>query len=171
MSWRGRRTWSWWMVAAAALVFLPNAPYALTDLVHVPETLRTAPSLTSIVVVIIPLFVALLGAGVLSYVVCLRLLRAELRRRGWTRSGRLAAAGAVHVLCALGIVLGRIERLNSWDVIRPHILAGGLDSLRHHPAAVAATLVAVMATSLVADRMAFPLGRRAVGIGRRLRAH
>jgi uncharacterized membrane protein len=104
-------------VAVAWLLTLPNAPYLLTDLVH----LRPRPGVPLwFDAALLALFAA---AGWLLGLLSLEVWMAEVR----ARLGRRAAWGvllAVCVLCGYGVYLGRVERWNSWDVLRaPRALA------------------------------------------------
>lgn len=121
------------------LVFLPNAPYLLTDFVHLRER---AP---------VPLWfdVALLGsAGLAGFALgaaSLVRVHAILRRRF---GGALAFAGIVlsSLASGYGIYLGRFARLNSWDLVfRPlAVLSRALPPLfepHEHWRAWAVTLV------------------------------
>lgn len=103
----------WWSLAplgVAWLLVFPNAPYLLTDFIH----LRPRQG--------IPLWfdAALLGLfaatgwmlGLLSLEVWKRLLEERVGRVGaWL------GVALVSVLCGYGIYLGRVERWNSWDVL------------------------------------------------------
>jgi uncharacterized membrane protein len=100
-------------VGAAWLVFLPNAPYVLTDFVHLGERHRLFDTL-----VISSFALTALALGFLSLVlVQLVVTRALGALLGWTTVvGSLFAA-------SFGIYLGRVLRFNSWDVIsQPHQL-------------------------------------------------
>lgn len=112
---RSRHGFTWWLGVVAFVLFLPNAPYVVTDLVHLRGDVLAARSDVVVLAGVLPMYAAFVFAGFLAYVVSLDLLRAEVQRR------RPAVHGpwfelAVHALCSIGIVLGRIARLNSWDV-------------------------------------------------------
>jgi uncharacterized membrane protein len=123
---RGRCGPVWWCGLALFVLFLPNAPYALTDLLHLVRKARQLPPLPewAVVVFTIPEYVLYVAAGLLSYTFSLRLLGDFLRRRG---KGRWVwpAEAVLHLLCAVGVYLGRVARLNSWDVLAdPAAVAG-----------------------------------------------
>lgn len=140
----------WPLLAALALVpwllFLPNAPYLLTDLIHL------APRSGA------PLWydAALLGtaavAGLLLGVVSL----AQVRRMVAERFSDRAALAMVLVtsgLCGYGIYLGRFLRLNSWDValhpmgVLHRVMPPVLDPLHHLRAWVVTAIFGAILTS------------------------
>lgn len=91
------------------LLFLPNAPYILTDMVH----LRRSPEhLVTIDLGLILLFAAIaLGLGLRSLAIMQRLVETRISRpAAWT------FVGVVILLCGTGVWMGRVVRLNSWDV-------------------------------------------------------
>jgi uncharacterized membrane protein len=102
-----------WLLAPLALGWLalfPNAPYLLTDFIH----LRQRP--------VVPLWfdaalLALFAAtGWLMGLLSLEVWKEWLEQR-WGRARAWAFVAATSVLCGYGIYLGRIERWNSWDVL------------------------------------------------------
>lgn len=99
-----------WILGAGWLLFLPNAPYILTDFVHLGRH-RGAPLWFD--AVLIGTFAAVgLALGLASLLVVHHVVEA--------RSGRLlgwvVAVGSL-LLSALGTYLGRFPRFNSWDVV------------------------------------------------------
>ena len=136
---RGAGAGSLFGLGAVWLLFLPNAPYILTDLVHlayrppVPFWFDLA------------LLLSAGGLGLLSgYVSLSDVQRVVARRVG----PRVAWAGSVAVLflSAFGIYLGRELRWNSWDVVAaPGTLAADIVALvlnpLAHPTTVVMTLV------------------------------
>src|SRR5262245_38461013 len=117
---RGPRGAGWWLGAGLALLFLPNAPYVLTDLVHLRGDVAAAGSDGAVVGAVLPVYAAFIGAGFVAYAVAVTELGRFLGRMGLAR-WRPAAEVALHALCAVGILLGRLARLNSWEpVTRPH---------------------------------------------------
>jgi uncharacterized membrane protein len=114
-----RRGPFWWPGLALFVLFLPNAPYAFTDILHLVFKIRKLPYLPvwAIALIVIPEYILYIGAGLQSYTISLMLLRRYLTRRG---QGRLFLPMelSLHALSALGIFLGRRLRLNSWDMLR-----------------------------------------------------
>jgi uncharacterized membrane protein len=101
--------------AALFVIFLPNAPYVLTDVIHLIETIRVYPSETLLTVVAMPLYAAFMLLGFGAYVLSLIALRHYLHGRA-SRRASLVVELTLHALSALGIYLGRFLRFNSWDV-------------------------------------------------------
>jgi uncharacterized membrane protein len=90
------------------LVFLPNSPYLVTDLVH----LRTGTHLWRHVLQ----YGFAAWTGTILGVVSMRLVHERIERH----FGRVAGWATVIVsvgLCAVGIVIGRFHRWNSWDLV------------------------------------------------------
>jgi uncharacterized membrane protein len=98
------------------VLFLPNAPYVVTDLVHLRHDVRQAGTDAAVYAGVLPLYGAFIALGFGAYAVSLREVGAWL-----TRTGRARLVGpveiALHALCALGVLLGRVARLNSWDTV------------------------------------------------------
>ncbi|MEY2474796.1 MAG: hypothetical protein QOG87_111 [Actinomycetota bacterium] len=138
---RGRRTVAWWLVLGTFVAFLPNAPYVLTDVIHLVDDARTTSSDLVVSLALIPQYAAFFLVGFEAYVLSLLLLGRYLRRTGRARWVAPVELG-LHTLCAVGIHLGRFDRLNSWDaVVRPDALWNGVVGLR--PAIVLISFVAV----------------------------
>ncbi len=122
----------WWLLALCAVpwfLFFPNAPYIVTDLLH----LKVRPPIPMWFDLV--MMVSFAWTGLLLGYLSLFLMQEVVRRR----KGRAWSWGFAAVMLALssfGIYLGRFERWNSWDVLaRPFGLAGDvvarLDFLSH----------------------------------------
>ena len=106
---------AWWLGFAAWVLFLPNAPYLLTDVVHMVHDIQRAHSDFQAYTVIAT-YGALFACGLVSYALSLQLFRRFLHRT--VPSGFVAPAILfVHALCVLAMYLGRVIRLNSWDAV------------------------------------------------------
>ena len=111
-----RRRPAWWAGAAVFALFLPNAPYVVTDLLHFRVDAYRATSTSVLVLAIFPLYALFVLAGYLAYLVALDRVVREVR--SWRpRLWRWQIEAPVHLACSVGIVLGRIARLNSWDTV------------------------------------------------------
>jgi uncharacterized membrane protein len=145
---RGPRTAGWWIGAGVVLLFLPNAPYVVTDLVHLRGDVLQAGSDLAVVTGVLPVYACFILAGFVAYAAALgeagRYLEAVGLAR-WRASGEIA----VHLVCAVGVVLGRVARLNSWEPVTEP--AGTVErvvltlSWRWAPVAVVATFVVTWA--------------------------
>jgi uncharacterized membrane protein len=132
-----RTSVAWWCGFAVWLLFLPNAPYVLTDVVHLVDAIRDASDF-DVYFGLLPLYSLFFAVGFVAYVTSLRLLRRFAATRGVHGSRWVAVEIALHAMCAIGVYLGRFVRLNSWDVIAaPGTVTATLDSLgRRFPVAV-----------------------------------
>jgi uncharacterized membrane protein len=113
---RGPRTPVWWVGAGLTLLFLPNAPYVVTDLVHLRDDVISARTDLAVVYAVLPVYGAFIAAGFACYALALSEGGRYLDAQGWGR-WRAPAEAAVHLLCAVGVVLGRVARLNSWEPV------------------------------------------------------
>jgi uncharacterized membrane protein len=102
-------------LSALWLLFLPNAPYLATDIIHVGRTWEAVPIWFDLLMV-----AAFGGTGLLIGYSSLYLIQSLVTERygdlaGWT------TAIAVFSLSSAGIYLGRVLRFNSWDPLtQPH---------------------------------------------------
>jgi uncharacterized membrane protein len=149
-----RRSPVWWLGFAGLVVALPNAPYVLTDVVHLPGSLHEVrPSLAMEGGVALA-YALLFTIGVASYVLTLHLLGEYARRAGWARRTSITIEVTLHAACAVGIYLGRFPGLNSWDLLRrPADVADGVRGVAT-PFGIAAvtTLYVVVAVAATATR-------------------
>jgi len=124
------------------LLFFPNAPYLLTDFIHLQETPTT------------PLWYdALMLASFAWTGLLLGYASLYLMQMIWERAvGALSWLGVVAVLAlaSFGVYVGRFLRFNSWDaLVRPRRLAqvihANLENPLQHPRLIA-SLVALTAS-------------------------
>ncbi|TDD74592.1 DUF1361 domain-containing protein [Actinomadura darangshiensis] len=110
----------WWAGLVLFVLFLPNAPYVVTDLVHLRGDIILADRGGPVVTAILPVYAVLIGSGFLAYYLALSAALRHLTRIGYG-AWQFPATIAAHALCAIGIFLGRWARLNSWEpVVEPH---------------------------------------------------
>lgn len=98
------------MLAALWLLFLPNAPYILTDFIHLYPKPAVPLWFDSL------LLLSFAGTGVAMAYRSLFDVEEMIARR----FGSVAAVSVSSIallLCGFGIYLGRFRRLNSWDVL------------------------------------------------------
>jgi uncharacterized membrane protein len=117
-------------LAALWLAFLPNAPYLVTDVIHVHRDWRGLPLLLDLAV-----FGTVGLAGLLLGVASMQ----PVHRLVAERFGRRAATAfppLIALAVALGVYLGRVQRWNSWSFIQsPGTLLHATWSVLGHPVA------------------------------------
>jgi len=106
----------WWLALLLFIAFLPNAPYILTDSIHIIELSQKNYPLWSIIFILIPQYILFIIAGFQAYVISLTRLNNYLED-AIARKYLILINGIVHGLCVIGIYLGRFERFNSWDLV------------------------------------------------------
>lgn len=93
------------------LLFFPNAPYILTDLLHLGYPKEYIPLWFDVLLILWFSWTGL-SLGIVSLFMMQDIVRREFGRiAGWF------FVGTVGVLASLGIYIGRFLRWNSWDVI------------------------------------------------------
>lgn len=109
------------------LILLPNAPYLITDLIHLGRV-GGAPIWFDLL-----LLLSFGLSGLLLGLASVQTMQAEISRRYGRLSGWLFAATTLS-LAAFGIYIGRFLRWNSWDVIlNPHQITADLLMLMASP--------------------------------------
>jgi uncharacterized membrane protein len=99
------------------LLFFPNAPYVLTDLMHLSERAGNVPKWLDLLMLLSFSLVSL-GFGFQS----LQIVQNWFAQRISLITGWCVALGTL-ALSGFGIYLGRFLRWNSWDILhRPHTL-------------------------------------------------
>ncbi len=121
------------------LLFLPNAPYIITDFIHLRER-APVPLWFDIL-----LLLSAAGTGLLLGYCSVMIVQRVIERRYGARIGWLAASIAM-VLSAFGIFLGRFVRFNSWDVLTDPMpvfadVAHRLMYPMQHPKTIAVTVL------------------------------
>ena len=117
-----------------SILFLPNAPYILTDLFHLKQNL-IAPLWFDLVLI---LSFAILG--LIYFIISFELILEEIHQT-FRKSVHVVAKPLLLLACGYGIYLGRYLRFNSWDIISdPYHLAGGMLNSVFNPGHVKETL-------------------------------
>jgi len=114
---QGIRTWLWWAGLVTFIAFLPNAPYLLTDVIHlIRGTSSGQIPVWVVALVFIPVHTTAILLGFEAYVLSLLNQGYYLKQQGAER-WIVPAEILMHGLSAVGIFLGRFIRLNSWDLV------------------------------------------------------
>lgn len=99
-----------WLALAAWLVFFPNAPYILTDLIHFKHAQMVTWWYDLILVL------AFAATGLMLGLASLKIVhKAVATYAGEVRGWQFALLSCM--LCGFGIYLGRFQRYNTWDVL------------------------------------------------------
>lgn len=128
-----------WSALAVWLLFLPNAPYIVTDFIH----LRARPPVPLWFDVLLLLSCA--GTGLLLGYGSVMLVQRAIARRSGVRVGWSVAVLSL-ILSAFGIYLGRFVRFNSWQVVTDPLplfadIANRLMNPMQHPRTFAVTIL------------------------------
>ena len=127
----------WWVILPALgawLVFLPNAPYIVTDLLHV--NYRPPVPLWFDVMLIFSFAWTGLLLCFLSILEVQRFLEKRLSKKVV-----IPIIWAVIGLCAFGVYVGRYQRWNSWDLLtHPYQLFMEMAAVLYHPMQYLSTL-------------------------------
>jgi uncharacterized membrane protein len=111
----------WWFGLAIFILFLPNAPYILTDIIHfVYDTRLPEISTNGVIFVLIPQYFAFILLGYQLYVLSMMNLIHYLSLIKLVKNTTWVEIG-INFICAIGVYWGRVNRLNSWYVLtQPH---------------------------------------------------
>ncbi len=147
---RTRKTssWLWWLGFLVFYAFLPNAPYMLTDVIHLINDIRVIQSIWIITLVLIPVYLIVILSAFEAYVLSLINLGHYLHRIGKSK-WILPVELITHALNAVGVYLGRFLRFNSWDfVTQPDTLLTSIDEVIAKKPLVIITLTFIVLTAL-----------------------
>ena len=100
----------WLLPFSIWILFLPNAPYILTDLIHLRAT-GAVPLWYDLA-----LLLSCAGAGLFFGYLSLLDVHEKIQNRFGKRIGWIVALGS-QFACGFGIYLGRFLRFNSWEVL------------------------------------------------------
>ncbi|MEY3868107.1 MAG: DUF1361 domain-containing protein [Microcoleaceae cyanobacterium] len=113
---RGHRSLRWWIGFLLFILFLPNAPYVLTDIRHLYSDIKFGNySIWILTLILVPQYLLYMLMGFEGYVLSLIGLNHYLKTQGWEK-WIFPAEMITHALCAIGVYLGRFVRFNTWDV-------------------------------------------------------
>ncbi len=127
-----RRSPLWWLGTFTFIAFLPNAPYVLTDFIHLESDLARVHSDLLDTLVVIPRYAVYMLLGFGAYVLSLIHMGIYLKHQG-QRRWILSTELILHGLSTIGVYLGRVERFNSWDILTnlDGLLRSVVDNLTH----------------------------------------
>jgi uncharacterized membrane protein len=128
------------------LLFFPNAPYLLTDFIHLHASATTPLWYDAL------MLAAFAWTGLLLGFASLYLMQTIWFRTAGPLVSWLGAVGAL-ALASFGIYLGRFLRFNSWDaLVRPngiaHVITSDLENPFQHPRLLLALAVLTVALTI-----------------------
>ena len=100
----------WALGFMAWLLFLPNAPYILTDFIHLSYSPK---KWFAFDLLMISSFAV---SGLVCGLISVKIIQDQLMN-GFSRKSRRLAEGLIFLLCGYGIYLGRFWRYNSWYLL------------------------------------------------------
>jgi uncharacterized membrane protein len=154
------RTWLAVPAFASWLLFFPNAPYLVTDLIHFTDRPPGSPALDW------AMFPAFAVTGLLIGAISLHLVHRALSRRHGRRIAAFAL-GTCIALAGFGMYLGRVLQWNSWDMVtRPGSRIAALADRFADPLAVTGALVVSVgsAACIAVAYLAYRAAARSSGV-------
>lgn len=120
----------WWVGFVMYIAFLPNAPYLLTDIIHLIRAAQSDFSPWVLGLVFFPVHLFAILSGFEAYVASIINQDYYLKRIG-AQAWIVWAELATHALCAIGVFIGRFRRFNSWDIVTDpsYVLLKTIDDL------------------------------------------
>lgn len=100
------------------LLFLPNTIYLFTDMLHIMHQWEKVQGVEKVIVAL--QFLVLQVVGFVTFILSFRPFEVILKWLQYNEKKKLWATILFNFLIAFGIVLGRVERVNSWDVFVGH---------------------------------------------------
>lgn len=127
------------LLVVAWFLFFPNAPYLVTDLIHL---VFREPGPRGAMLYDAVLFFSFAFSGLLTGFLSLRIVEEEVRA-AWGSVASWAVTLLTLTASGVGVTVGRFDRYNSWDVAtRPlTIFAGIVHRITHDPRAMLTTLL------------------------------
>ena len=106
-----------WIFGIIWLAYLPNTIYIITDLQHIPQNWAEVGNFGRIILIFE--YIVLEITGILSFIFALYPFEKVLKtsRRIKNKQNTREIIIILNFLIGFGMVLGRIERINSWDIL------------------------------------------------------
>jgi uncharacterized membrane protein len=125
---RSTQPWKQLLFVSLSILFLPNAPYIVTDLFHLGKT--TAMPLWFDLLLIVTFALA----GLYYFVKSLKRILMFLQTFPFVHKHIYVIKVALLIACGYGIYLGRFLRFNSWDAVtHPFYLIKTIFTSLFHP--------------------------------------
>jgi uncharacterized membrane protein len=123
------------LLVVAWILFVPNCLYLVTDIVHVIHQFGTISRATDVYLVL--WYTIVISIGVYAHLWSMLFMISFMERQMRIASRDILQLGLLmQIAIGLGMMLGRVGRLNSWDVLtRPYIVITHTVSLLQEPIA------------------------------------
>ncbi len=112
----------WWLLSLVFIAFLPNSAYVLTDIIHFIAAVKSPNISTAyLLLVLVPFYIIFLLVNFEFYAISIQWADQYLKH---LNQGFLSKAFVpiIHLLAAIGVYLGRFQRLESSDIIHHPII-------------------------------------------------
>ena len=112
----------WWLLSLVFVAFIPNSAYVLTDIIHFIAAVKSPNISTAyLLLVLVPFYIIFLLVNFEFYVISIQWADRYLKH---LNQGFLSKAFVpiIHLLAAIGVYLGRFQRLESSDIIHHPII-------------------------------------------------
>lgn len=98
------------LAAIVWFFFLPNTIYLVTDVVNIPRDIGETSGIYLLITIF--LYLILIPVGIITFVLAERPFE-----KTFVKKGNYLPMYALNLFVAFGIVLGRVQRVNSWEVL------------------------------------------------------
>lgn len=116
------RTVLWWLLTLVFIAFLPNSAYVLTDIIHFVAAVKSPDISTPyLLLVLVPFYTIFLLVNFEFYVISIQWADKYLKQVNQGLLSKLFVP-SIHLLAAIGVYLGRFQRLESTDIIHHPII-------------------------------------------------
>ena len=117
-----QRSVLWWLLAVVFVAFLPNSAYVLTDIIHLLAAIKSPEvSRTYLLLVIVPFYLIYLIISFEFYVLSVQFAQQYINKLNISWLAKLFIP-AITLLSALGVYLGRFQRLESTDILQQPLM-------------------------------------------------
>jgi uncharacterized membrane protein len=117
-----KRSLIWWLSFLVFIAFLPNSAYVLTDIIHFIAAVKSPDiSLAYLLLVLVPFYTIFLLTNFEFYVISIQWASQYFKGFNNIWLNRLFVP-FIHFLAAIGVYLGRFQRLESSDIIHHPII-------------------------------------------------
>ena len=117
-----QRSVFWWVLALVFIAFLPNSAYVLTDIIHLFAAVKSPDISTAyLFAVLVPFYLIFLLVNFEFYVISIQWAEQYLKHFNQGFFSK-AFVPCIHLLAAIGVYLGRFQRLESSDIIHQPIV-------------------------------------------------